>query len=61
MVGLVLKIKTGFRGFETEQNQGFRKCRDMVKNFKREYMSYIVKRKYAFARYFEVYICTLLF
>ena len=25
VVGLVLKIKTGFRGFETERNSGFRK------------------------------------
>ena len=26
VVGPVLKMKTGFRGFETERNPGFRKC-----------------------------------
>ena len=29
VVGPVLKIKTGFRGFETEQNPGFRKCAEI--------------------------------
>ena len=29
-------------------------CRDMVKSFTLAYMSYIINRKYAFARYFEV-------
>ena len=28
VVGPVMKIKTGFRGFKTEQNPGFRKCTD---------------------------------
>ena len=29
VVGPVMKIKTGFRGFETERNPGFRKCTDI--------------------------------
>ena len=29
VVGPVLKIKTGFRGFETEQSPGFRKCAEI--------------------------------
>ena len=30
-------------------------CRDMVKSIMRAYMSYILNRKNAFARYFEVF------
>ena len=43
MDGPVLKIKTGFRGFETERNKsGISKVyRDMIKSFMRAYMSYI--------------------
>ena len=26
---VAMKIKTGFRGFETERNPGFRKCTDI--------------------------------
>ena len=29
VVGPVLKMKTGFRGFETERNPGFRKCAEI--------------------------------
>ena len=29
VVGPVLKIKTGFRGFETEQNPGFQKFTEL--------------------------------
>ena len=29
VVGPFVKIKTGFRGFETERNPGFRKCTDI--------------------------------
>ena len=47
MVGPVLKIKTGFRGFESEQNPGFESYRDMRKSFTRAYMSYIINRKFA--------------
>ena len=41
----VLKRKTGFRGFETERNPGFRKFTDMIKSLTRAYMSYILNRK----------------
>ena len=33
VVGPVLKVKTGLRDFETEQNLVFRKCADIVKIF----------------------------
>ena len=54
VVGPVLKIKTGFQGFETKRNPGFRKFTDICQSFTRAYMSYILNRKYGFARYFEV-------
>ena len=47
VIGPVLKIKTGFRGF-------LKVYRDMIKSFTRAYMSYIINSKYGFVRYFEV-------
>ena len=59
VVGPVLKRKTGFQGFETEQIPGFQKFTDMIKSFMQAYTRYVVNRKwknrkYAFGRYFEV-------
>ena len=55
LVGLVLKIKTGFWGFESEIRDF--KCLQCYgeKKFMCMYMSHILRRKYVFARYFEVY------
>ena len=50
MVGPVLKIKTGFRGFEPNEIWDFESVQKYGKNFTRVYMSCIVQRKYAFPR-----------